>query len=140
MGCWKWVHEIVSTLAARLLHILIRHRLLASLAPPSHVQEHQFDFFLIAANMLSRMSQRFTHAFSILAISVLCFFGCHQFEGTGQGLNRGLNVAEDVNRKTVAASAYQIIDQLAKRVAIPFGDTSTRNSSNPINTDLTADP
>lgn len=85
------------------------------------------------------MSRRGLRAFLILGISVSFFFASQHLRGAVPGLDDHLASVRTVNHKSLGAPAQHLPDQLAKRVAIPFGDTTAYNFSSPPNQELNGD-
>jgi len=86
------------------------------------------------------MFRRGLRAFLTLGISVSFFFASQHLRGAIPGLDEHLTSVRTVNHKSLGAPAQYLPDQLAKRVAIPFGDTTAYSFSSPPDQELNADP
>jgi len=86
------------------------------------------------------MSRRGLRAFLVLVISVSCFFASQHHHGTIPGIDNDLASVHTVNHKSSEAPAQHLADQLAKRIAIPFGDTTAHNFSSLPDHKLNGDP
>ncbi len=86
------------------------------------------------------MSRRGLRAFLTLWISVSFFFASQHLRGAIPGLDEHLASVRTVNHKSLGAPAQYLPDQLAKQIAIPFGDTAAYSFSSPPDQELKSDP
>ncbi len=85
------------------------------------------------------MSRRGLRAFLTLGISISFFFVSQHLRGAIPGLDEHLASVRTVNHKSLGAPAQYLPNQLAKRVAIPFGDATVYSFFSPPDLDLNAD-
>lgn len=77
------------------------------------------------------MSHRGFRALAVLVISTSFLFASQNFHGTVPGIDSNLAPTHSVDHKNAAAPVHHGADQLAKRVAIPFGHVATNNFNSP---------
>lgn len=85
------------------------------------------------------MPRRGLRAFLVLAISISCFFASQHLRGAVPGSENDLASVSTVDHESTAAPAQDLADQLVKRVAVPFGDTTAYNFSSPTEPELNGD-
>lgn len=87
------------------------------------------------------MSRHGFRAFLVLLISVSCFFASQHLRRAVQIIdNHSLASVHSVNHRSAAAPAQHLDNQLVKRVAIPFGETTVYNFSGPPEPELNGYP